>query len=46
VTNEYVSGSPNNVAPLIGWLCSPAGGRVTGRVFNTNAVHAHPGGEA
>ena len=36
-TNEYVGGSPNNVAPLIAWLVSPDGADVTGRVFNTNA---------
>ena len=36
VTNEYVSGSPNNVAPLIAWLVSPDGADVTGRVFNTS----------
>jgi hypothetical protein len=37
VTNEFVAGSPNNVAPLIGWLCSLDGASVTGRIFNTNA---------
>ena len=37
VTNEFVEGSPNNVAPLIAWLVSPDGADVTGRVFNTNA---------
>ena len=31
VTNEYVEGSPNNVAPLIAWLVSPDGADVTGR---------------
>ena len=28
-TNEYVGGSPNNVAPIVSWLCSPDGRDVT-----------------
>ena len=37
LTNEYVEGSPNNIAPIVAWLCSPDAAHVTGRVFNTNA---------
>ena len=37
LTNAYVAGSPNNIAPLISWLVSPAGKDVSGRVFNTLA---------
>ena len=36
-TNEYVGGSPNNVAPIVSWLCSPDGRDVTGRVFLAQA---------
>jgi hypothetical protein len=31
------TGNPNNVAPLVSWLVSPAGKNVSGRVFNTLA---------
>ena len=37
LTNEYVEGSPNNIAPIVAWLCSPDAAHVTGRVFNTSA---------
>ena len=36
-TNEYMGGSPNNVAPIVSWLCSPDGRDVTGRVFLAQA---------
>ena len=34
---RYVGGSPNNVAPIVSWLCSPDGRDVTGRVFLASA---------
>ena len=32
-----MGGSPNNVAPIVSWLCSPDGRDVTGRVFLASA---------